>query len=500
MLARAQVQDAERLRLAGKLDRARSTCAPVLAQYPDYVAALQTMGLILADQSKYDQALSCLQRAQMLHPSDARILTALSGVYLKLGSSSSAGRALEQALALSPDDPNIHATLAEVYKEEKEYELAREAFETAVRLDPNFSAAETGLAHVLMQIGQLSEAAVILETQIRNGSRSVGLLYMLGQLPADQVSLDLLELLQLVGPVDGQLGANDLRAVRGLATAAALHRAGRHPEAWTTLCETRRLGSAESRRIYQQLQKRQAVLLSAVAKSPRCVSDADDPFSDHPVSLFIAGPSRSGKTTLERLAGTLAGVKRGYENPIVQNATRFAFQAAGFPTRHNLIELPPGAEALFRQAYLDELRRRSGQARVLTNTLPARCEDAWKAAAIIPRSRFIFVKRDPNDTSLRIFMRNYKSGNHYASDLRDIRDYIAWMHRMIDLTAERMPDRCRVLSYEEIVADPKAARAVIAQLCGLEAGNEPVPAIGDDRGCALPYLDQMEAVLCSTQP
>jgi tetratricopeptide (TPR) repeat protein len=497
MRARTQVQEAERFRLAGKLDRARSTCASMLAQYPDYVAALQTMGLILADQSRYDQALSYLQRASMLHPHDARILTALSGVYLKLGSPISAARTLEHALVLSPDDANIHATLGEIYREEKEYELARDAFETALRLDPKFSAAQIGLAQVLMNIGELGDAAAILEEKVNNGSRSVGVLYMLSQLPANLVSLDLIELLDGLKTSEGKLTAGEFRVHRGFATAAALDKAGRFEEAWVQLCEVRRFGSGESRKIYQQIRRRHASLLDAIAKSPRNVPDVPNQSADYPMSLFIAGPSRSGKTTLERLVGTLAGVKRGCENPIIENATRFAFQSAGFPTYSSLLELPQGAGDLFRQAYIEELRKRSGPARVLTNTLPGRCEDAWKAAAEIPRSRFIFVKRDIDDTSIRIFMRNYKTGNHYASDLRDIRDYIQWTHQMMDRTAELMPDRCRILTYEEIVADPNNARSIAARLCDLEPGDEPIPAIGDDRGCAAPYVERIQAMLAS---
>ena len=37
---------------------------------------------------------------------------------------------------------------------------------------------------------------------------------------------------------------------------------------------------------------------------------------ENPISLFILGPSRSGKSTMERLVGGLAGVKRGYEIPL----------------------------------------------------------------------------------------------------------------------------------------------------------------------------------------
>ena len=209
--------------------------------------------------------------------------------------------------------------------------------------------------------------------------------------------------------------------------------------------------------------------------------------------MFIVGPSRSGKTSLERLAGSLRGVKKGYENPIVENAVRRAFQTAGYPTRSRLVQLPPGLSELFQEFYLEELEKRADSAKVLTNTLPQRTEDALRAATEIPNARFVFIKRDIDDLTIRIFMRNYASGNHYASDLRDIRDYLQWCHDMIDVAADRMPDISRVITYEEMVVDPTAALAEVAGLCDLKMSGAALPSIGDDRGCAQPYRHHIEA-------
>ncbi len=66
---------------------------------------------------------------------------------------------------------------------------------------------------------------------------------------------------------------------------------------------------------------------------------------------------------------------------------------------------------------------------------------------------------------------------------------------MIDIMAEKMPLISRVLTYEEMVADPAAAQAEAAELCGLQVSDAVLPSIGDDRGCADPYRDNIEAAL-----
>jgi hypothetical protein len=342
-----------------------------------------------------------------------------------------------------------------------------------------------------MYIGELAEAAGILERKVLQGSRSIELLYLLSQLPSSLVNMDLLALLNEVERQARAAGKPDdeTLAYLAFAKAAACDQAARYDEAWTHLCEARRFNLIENRKRYQEVRKRYAAILDLARSSRPNLKESPS----EPISLFIVGPSRSGKTSLELLVGSLSGVKRGYENPIVENAVRRSFQTGGLPTMESLIDLPPALSDLFRKFYGEELRKRAGSAKVLTNTLPRRSEDAWRAASEIPNARFIFIKRNVDDICLRIFMRHYQSGNFHAADLRDTRDHVAFCHQMIDIMAEQMPEISRVLSYDELVANPAAARALAADLCNLGVSDGALPAIGDDRQCAAAYLDHIKA-------
>jgi len=489
------VQEAEKLRKAGRLDRARSVCALALKPFPDYVAALYTMGLILADQSQYDKALEPLHRALMLNPQDPQILIALSGVYLKLDSHLMAARTLEQASEISPNDANILVTLAEIYREQKEYELAKGAYEAALEAEPTLTVAEFGLLQNLMDIGELEKAAEIVQKHVRGGSRTLFLLYTLSQLPTALVDLDPIPLLDEIEPGAKKISPEDFKAQAAFTKASAFDKAGRHEEAWEQVNRARRYNSAEARNGFEKYRKRHQPLLE-IARNVTADFDANGRTPPElPISLFIVGPSRSGKTTLERLIGSLPDVKRGYENPIVENAVRRSFQTAGFPTKNMLTQLPPGLGDKFRGFYIEELTQRAESAKVLTNTLPTRTEDAIRAAIEIPNSRFVFIKRDLNDLSIRIFMKNYATGNFHASKLSYIHEYLTWCHEMIDAMAEKMPEIARVITYEEMVADPKAALDMTAELCGLDASGVELPPIGDDRGCGQPYREKIKEAI-----
>ncbi len=98
---------------------------------------------------------------------------------------------------------------------------------------------------------------------------------------------------------------------------------------------------------------------------------------------------------------------------------------------------------------------------------------------------------------LRMYMRRYARGNIHSYDLTSTRDHIVWYDQMIDLLAQKLPDAVRIIHYEDMVADPTGALRVAAELCGLPMPAGPLPAVGDDRGCAEPYREFMAAELGS---
>jgi hypothetical protein len=221
---------------------------------------------------------------------------------------------------------------------------------------------------------------------------------------------------------------------------------------------------------------------------------------EQPISLFILGPSRCGKTTMEQLVATLDGVKRGHESPAVRNAVRRTFQVSSLPDSDSLELLPPHLYPLCREYYFEELARRARSARVVTNTSPGYIHVAAFMVEMIKNVRFLFVKRNVEDNILRIYMARYRSGNAYAYDLKAARDQVLRYNDMIDLMVEKFPDIVRVIHYEDMVLRPAAARSAAAELCGLTTSGNPLPAISDDSGCAKPYRHLMEIEAGVTLP
>ena len=485
--------EAEQLFQHRKFDHAQKICESLIREHPAYMAAHHLLGLIHSAKKDHDRAFDHLSRAAMLNPRNWATLTALAGVCLELQANDMAALILEQARAIKPRDANVLVTLGRVYAEEREYERAKEAFREAVALKDDFHAI-MALGFVCRELGRNAEAAEAYKSLIKRGMSTLEVLFGLASLPSACVGVDLLAKLDKL-PRDPTGGTRDFDELVAFVRATALDKAGRHAEAWQQLAQVNRAIFLATQEIFREGCERQnAALTTLQGDSIKAVGDSLD--KRQPISLFILGPSRSGKSTMERLVATLDGVKRGYENQSVGKAIRRTFQSARLLTSDRIGLLPPQLHPQCREIYLEELGQRVGSAKVFTNTTAPYIHEAQLIASVFPNVRFIFVKRNVEDNILRMYQKKYLRGkNVYSYDLKAARDHVAWYDQMMDLMAKKFPGTVRIITYEDMVANPAAAVRVAASLCGLSQTDRPLPEVGDDRGCAEPYHDFIRAEL-----
>ncbi len=115
---------------------------------------------------------------------------------------------------------------------------------------------------------------------------------------------------------------------------------------------------------------------------------------------------------------------------------------------------------------------------------------------MIPNAYFILLNRDVWDNAFRMFLFNYSKGDHdYAYRLSTIMQQFQLWRAAVDSWSKAKPERCLAIGYEELVADPTSALAEICGFCNLSMPELPPRPTYDDRGCAEPYREMMEACL-----
>lgn len=483
-----RLKRAEELRRSGTKDNlaaARKLCEELVGVHPKYFGALYTLGLIHIDQQEYERALTFLIRAAMLNTRHWQVLTALSAVYQQLDSSDMAAITLERAREIAPNEPSILVTLGEIYRAEQEIELAIGAYLAAHELDPQMRAPLAGLSTCNNMLGRHEEAAKYVTALISLEMVSLGTLYEVNSLPPGMVNVDVMHEIaksrKATPKPDTEFEIDCM-----FLEAGALHRQGQFEQAWQLLLEANSRKFLPFKADAEKLRDLERRALNAISnRVPAKVYGRSD--KNIPVTLFIQGPSRSGKTTLEKLLTGIEGVKTGHENPSVEIAVRRAFQSAGLLASSIFEMLPRALDQDCARLYADEVTRRAAGQQVFTNTNPSRIHDAARIAEAFPNPRFVFVKRDIADNLVRIFMRKYRDKNFYAYRLESIRDHLLWYHQMIDEMQKKYPNIVRIVQYEDMVANTEKVVSGVLEFCGLNPASASGLKAPDDRGFARPY-------------
>jgi len=486
----ARLTEAETLRRSGDLGRAKSLCEALLRDYPDYAGALQTLGAIHLSMNDPRQAFVCFAQVARFCPTDWINLTNLGSTELRLGAHAAAVETLERARRLKPDDTAMLLMLADAYREARDYEAAVGIYSDILVIDPASAVAAQGLGDSLLQLGRLDEAATALEAAHRANPGSAAILYSLGQLAPGLVRTDVARALPSCKRQDSESDV-DFASFRDFAMAGALDRQGRVEESWKTLVEANgRLATQHREPWKRQNAGMAAALREALATTPA------QPIADEatPISLFILGPSRAGKSMVEQLLTRLVGLKRGHERRLVEASVRRTAALSGLLATANPAELPSSLNDRLREVYREEVVGFANGARIVTDTYPAMIAYIGQIVGVVPNLRLIFIKRDRHDLALRIFMRLYRSGNHYAYSLPAIFEYVRWYERMAEIWRGKLPSISLSLNYEDVVAEPAVALGRAARLCAAAQTDDPVVAY-DDRSCGQAYRSLIDAAL-----
>lgn len=227
---------ADSYRQLGRLDDARSLVQAALDIQPDLAWAHNVWGDLLADQERYEEALSHYRAAVALQADQAIYVRDLARVYVELGQITQAETAYAQAAAIDPADGITFNDWGLLLTDQERYDEAIAKYEEALRLRPTDAVIWTNLGDVYWQLGDYERAArqyeqaVAADPQDDYALASLGLaLSFLGQ-PAEAVdnlgaavAINPNVLWYLTALAQAQIDAGDLEsAAETLDQAAAL--------------------------------------------------------------------------------------------------------------------------------------------------------------------------------------------------------------------------------------------------------------------------------------
>ncbi|HTW37740.1 MAG TPA: sulfotransferase [Steroidobacteraceae bacterium] len=187
--------------------------------------------------------------------------------------------------------------------------------------------------------------------------------------------------------------------------------------------------------------------------------------------IFIVGLPRSGSTLVDRIlsshsAITSAGELNCFALAVVEAASRQL--GTERPSRRELVAQSARLDfASLGRDYLARARAAGATGARFTDKMPLNHLYCGLIHRALPRSRIIHVSRAPMAACYAIYKTLFDSGYPYSYDLEELGRYYIAYHRLMQHWRATLPGTICDVSYEALIADPRAETRRLLEFCEL---------------------------------
>jgi tetratricopeptide (TPR) repeat protein len=194
--------------------------------------------------------------------------------------------------------------------------------------------------------------------------------------------------------------------------------------------------------------------------------------SSSELPVFVVGMPRSGTTLCEQILASHSRVWGAGELPDIRQIerelrSRYDVQGAGSDSVGYAAHLTPD---IVRSAAEGQLRRLQGlapEASRIVDKMPMNYQRLGLIATLFPKAKIVHCRRDPMDTGLSCYSKDFVNFPLWASDLASIGQVYRLHDRLMTHWRRVVPIEIFEFRYEDVVRDfEKRARALI-EFCGL---------------------------------
>ncbi len=179
--------------------------------------------------------------------------------------------------------------------------------------------------------------------------------------------------------------------------------------------------------------------------------------------IFVVGMMRSGTTLTEQILAAHSKVHAGGERDDMMSIVE--------SLRHDLTkvpDLPPDWAAAVGKKLHEEMFKDAGDAIYATDKLPGNIDYAGLIKFLLPRARFVYCRRTPEDCALSTFEQNFSTSVRYSSDLKAIAHRYALHEDIAHYWMHTCPLDMFELDYDALVQDPQPNIRKLLDFAGLE--------------------------------
>jgi tetratricopeptide (TPR) repeat protein len=427
---------------------------------PEHADTHNNMGVALKDKGKLDAAIDSYKQALKIKPDYAEARNNIGNALKEKGELDAAIDSFKQALKIKPDFSEAHNNMGNALEEKGELDAAIDSYKQALKIKPDYAEACNNIGNALQEKGELDAAIDSYKQALKIKPDLAEAASNLLKVPHGCLSEQQLDFARIFLRENSEI-IKPLSKLRFMEANFLAHKKDFGP-AFDKLIEANSLKFSEVREQFQNSSIRiheHYVRISNwtphTAKSP----------NEQIKKIFILGPSRSGKSSLEHILTynqkamtNYEAINLNYLNKLFINKNyncKSTFENIFFKKEGNLLDL--GYEAIISTNpsslfYLDQI-----------------CE-------IIPDSYFIFVERNELDVASEIFTKNYNKQNFHSYDPADIKQYLEMYELIKDAFLSKVSDQTLRISYEEMIKGKRYIVDKISEFMKIDFSSvEPYP-------------------------
>lgn len=175
---------------AGDVEAAKSACDQAIAQDPGQPVALNLLAVLARNSKQWGRAEEIARLGLEKNPQSGQITNTLGLVLLDRRKLQDAEEQFRRANILKPNRPDYLSNLGLTLQHQGRWEEAFETFSLALNADANFMPARSGRASVASDLAQFDVATADLNFALTNGAKNPDLLNSVAKLALCQGDLD----------------------------------------------------------------------------------------------------------------------------------------------------------------------------------------------------------------------------------------------------------------------------------------------------------------------
>ncbi|MCG8378060.1 MAG: sulfotransferase [Proteobacteria bacterium] len=437
--------------------------AQALRINPDHALLNNLLGMLARQQGKYIASEIYFKKAVQAEPDNQDFLFNLALINFELEKYVISENLVIRSLHITPDNADFFNLLGKIYLKTSNPDKALGAFFAALKVNPGHEKSLYSIANVYRQSYEPDKAEKYFRKLLDLNPAHINSLYKLSCL----CRLDNVEHKETIEKLIHQDLDNIISRSRLFLTKGhLLHNEKEYRSAFKFFQKAKRLMTARetvyNKKIYEQH------LEFIVQDDER--HDHAEYINDCPGPCMILGPSMSGKSLVEHLLNKSTDVVPGYENQVM-------FKTAGvMNARTNgnfdarIIQEDYRRE--IREFYFRFHENLFQDNQFTTSTRPKDIFLLLPFLNAIPEMRLICCFRDPLDTAMMMYMRDYESGNNYHTELNNCLHYIYHYHQTMHSLQKRFPRQVLPIRYETLVTNTRDTLQKIADFCNTDLKHE----------------------------